>query len=133
MLPNSIRQKKLPNNQPDLGGRNRLPPSTKKGVTKMKKFIYENKVEEFIRDTNGEEFLAVFVKRTTGEIRLMRASTEFSSLLKGGVAKYDAKDAGLIIVQDLDKQAIRSIPVDSLVAVSFGKMTFVVSNNKKEG
>ena len=98
----------------------------------MKKFIYEDKVAEFIADTKGAEFTAVFIKRTTGETRKMRASTEFASLLKGGVAKYDAKDAGLLVVQDLDKQAIRSIPVDSLVSITYGKVTFVISNNRKE-
>jgi len=98
----------------------------------VKKFIYENKVAEFIADTKGAEFTAVFIKRTTGAMRKMRASTEFASLLKGGVAKYDSKDKGLLVVQDLDKQEIRSIPVDSLVSIKFGKVTFVISNNKKE-
>jgi len=94
----------------------------------MKKFIAETEIEQTIRSTNGAEVFVYFVKRTTGEPRLMRASTDYAELLKGGEAKYSAKDAGLVVVQDLDKQAIRSIPLDSVVSVTFGKMTFVVNN-----
>jgi hypothetical protein len=45
----------------------------------------------------------------------MNASTDYRSLLRGGVACYDARAKNLVVVEDLDKHAIRSVPLENLV------------------
>jgi hypothetical protein len=71
----------------------------------------------YILRSGGRPFSVVFVKRTDGEVRHMNASTDCRSLLRGGVAAYDAGSRGLVVVQDLDKHAVRSIPLENLVRI----------------
>jgi len=47
----------------------------------------------------------------------MRATTRYEEHLKGGELKYDTIEKGLLPVWDLDKQAFRSIPLDSVVVI----------------
>ena len=77
--------------------------------------VTPQEVEGILRATRGGFFTVVFVKRTTGELRTMHATLNLKSALKGGDAKYDAKDKGLLIVRDMDATRegvapIRSIP-----------------------
>lgn len=76
--------------------------------------VNQLKLRELLMSTAGASFTVVFTKRTTGELRTMNAVTDYDRLLKGGDAKYDAVSKGLLIVRDLDKDAIRSIPLDGI-------------------
>lgn len=69
----------------------------------------------FIAAQNHTFFTVCFIKRTTGEERIMEASTNYKSLLKGGEAAYDAISKGLLVVRDREKGAIRSIATESIL------------------
>lgn len=77
-------------------------------------------------DTNGRFFTVCFTKRTTGEQRVMNATLNFRSLLKGGQAAYDHNAEGLIVVRDEAKDAIRSIPVENVLWIRANGETFEV-------
>lgn len=74
-------------------------------------------VRAFLNSLHGQFFTVDFVKRSTGERRTMNASLNYRSLLVGGQAKYDATVKNLVIVRDEGKNAIRSIPLDSLTTI----------------
>jgi hypothetical protein len=75
------------------------------------------KVHGFLRSLNGKFFTIEFIKRTTGEVRVMRATTNYESKLAGGDLKYDANEKALIPVWDLEKKAFRSIPTDAVIRI----------------
>lgn len=74
-------------------------------------------VHKFLRSLNGKFFTVEFVKRTTGEYRVMRATTNYESKTVGGSLSYDADAKSLIPVWDLDKKAFRSIPTDAVKVI----------------
>mgnify|MGYP006273575019 CR=1 FL=1 len=75
------------------------------------------RVYDLLQSLNGKFFTVVFTKRSTGEVRKMRATTNYAKHLKGGTLNYDAKQKSLIPVWDLDKKAFRSIPTDSVTEI----------------
>lgn len=89
--------------------------------------LWQQKVEHTI-------FTVCFVRRTdakdgsakAGDLRVMRAVPNYKALLKGGAAAYDAIAKRLLVVRDLEKGAIRSIPVDSVVWIKCNGETFEV-------
>jgi hypothetical protein len=64
--------------------------------------------------TEDTIFGVTFIKRTTGETRVMNCRTGVKKHLKGGVAPYSFKGKGLLPVYDLQKQGYRSIPIDGI-------------------
>lgn len=96
--------------------------------------ITPNEVEKVLRDTRGGFFTVVFTKRTTGEVRFMRATLNLKSALKGGEAKYDAKAKSLLIVRDMDAtrngddNPIRSIPWDAVIEIRADKKVYVIKD-----
>ena len=74
-------------------------------------------VYDFLQTLNGKFFTVEFIKRSTGEVRKMRATTNYQKHLKGGVLNYDAKLKGLIPVWDLENKGFRSIPTDSVLTI----------------
>jgi hypothetical protein len=79
--------------------------------------LTRGQIHNFLRSLNGSFFSVDFIKRTTGELRTMRATTNYKSKLVGGVLKYDADEKKLIPVWDMDKKAFRSIPTDSVLVI----------------
>ena len=75
------------------------------------------KVHQFLRSLNGKFFTVEFTKRSTGEVRIMRATTNYESKLAGGDLGYDANEKALIPVWDLEKKAFRSIPTDAVIRI----------------
>ena len=93
--------------------------------------IKQDQVEDLLRDTRGGFFTVTFTKRTTGELRVMRATLNLKSALKGGGAKYDAKSKGLLIVRDMDATKegvapIRSIPFSNVLSIVANGETYEV-------
>lgn len=84
----------------------------------MEKTLKADEVGQFLHDLNGKFFTIEFVKRTTGEVRKMTATTNYQSKLAGGEAAYDFGEKKLIPVWDLAKQAFRSIPLDSVLTIN---------------
>lgn len=74
-------------------------------------------VHSFLEALNGKIFSVDFIKRSTGEKRTMRATTNYRKHLAGGEAAYDFSAKSLIPVWDLDKKAFRSIPTDSVMVI----------------
>ena len=75
------------------------------------------KVHAYLRSLNGSFFAVDFIKRSTGEARTMRATSNYDSKLVGGELGYDADAKRLIIVWDMDKKAFRSIPTDAVLVI----------------
>lgn len=75
------------------------------------------KVYPFLTDLKGKFFTIEFIKRSTGELRVMRATTNYDSKLAGGDAKYSFSEKKLLPVWDLEKQAFRSIPLDAVLVI----------------
>lgn len=79
--------------------------------------IKRDDLRAFLTGLHGQFFTVEFIKRSTGELRTMNATLNYRSLLVGGAAKYDAKEKGLLVVRDEGKNAIRSIPLDSVLVI----------------
>lgn len=65
--------------------------------------------------SDGKFFRVVFIKRTTGERRVMRARRGVTKYLRGGKLPYDPIEKGLMTVFDLDKKAYRMVSLDAIV------------------
>lgn len=88
---------------------------------------------EFITGTHGRIFAVEFVKRSTGELRLMNCRTDVSKYVTGAGLSYDPKAKGLITVFDMCKHGYRSIPVDGIQRIKVdGEWQFVVAENTLE-
>lgn len=89
--------------------------------------INEAEIASFLRHpSNAKEFTVEFMKRSTLEVRVMRATTEYEQHLKGGKLNYDTVEKGLLPVWDLDKEAFRSIPLDSVIIIKVRGKTYSI-------
>lgn len=68
--------------------------------------------------SDGKVFTVTFVKRSNGETRVMNCRKGVKKHLKGGVKAYDPKQKGLVCVFDMQKQAYRSIALESIRKVA---------------
>ena len=94
----------------------------------MEKSLKADEVEQFLRSLNGKFFTIEFVKRTTGEVRKMTATTNYQSKLAGGDATYSFTEKKLIPVWDLGKQAFRSIPLDAVLTIKANGNAYKVNH-----
>lgn len=69
---------------------------------------------ERLLDSQGEFFTVEFVKRTTGETRVLTGRTGVHKDLKGTGHKYDPAAHKLLPVYDIVNHGYRSIPVDAI-------------------
>lgn len=88
----------------------------------------KDKVGEFLYSLKGKFFTVEFTKRSTGERRVMRATTNYQSKLAGGEAKYDFGEKKLIPVWDMEAQGFRSIPLDAVIEIRAKGDTFVIKH-----
>jgi hypothetical protein len=82
-----------------------------------------NEARDLILSTNGLLSLE-FVKRTTGESRIMVCTV--NPVQHSSKSRYDPREKGLIVVVDEQKGALRSVPLDSIKSVTVRGVTFVV-------
>jgi len=80
------------------------------------------KVREIIlAHPRDEEQVVHFIKRSNGKLRMMRLKTELpegSVKGEGGNGRtYDPAEHGLLTVWDLEKDAIRAVPLDAVTYV----------------
>jgi hypothetical protein len=96
----------------------------------MKPILLEQaKIASFLRHPmNAKEFTVEFIKRSTLEIRVMKATTRYEEHLKGGTLPYDTVEKGLLPVWDLEKEAFRSIPLDSVVIIKVKGKTYTIQD-----
>jgi hypothetical protein len=74
---------------------------------------------DYLKDAvdDGRIFSVEFIKRTTGEKRLMVCRLGVKSHLKGGTKKFDDKEKNLLTVFDVQKKGYRSIPLENIISV----------------
>lgn len=75
-------------------------------------------VVDVIGQSGGKIITVEFIKRTTGEKRVMNCRLGVKSKLRGGEPKYDAKAKGLVVVYDMRAGDYRSIPLDAVLSVT---------------
>lgn len=75
-------------------------------------------IDEFVKRTsNGHIFTTEFVKRTTGELRVMNCRRGVSKGVKGVGMSYDPAAKALLTVFDMQKGAFRMINLEDLRAL----------------
>jgi hypothetical protein len=67
-----------------------------------------------IKKTEGRIFTVKFIKRSTGEERVMKCRYGVARDLKGVGPAYSAEEHKLITVYDIEKEGYRAIPIESI-------------------
>lgn len=80
----------------------------------------ETKLLDHRSNGKGKIFSVIFVKRTTGELRIMNARFGVRKGIKGVGLSFDAKVHGLIGVFDMIKNEYRFINVSGLKKIRIG-------------
>lgn len=78
---------------------------------------------------NGHFFSVKFIKRTTGEVRLLLGRTGVKFAL-GGESRFKDEDYDLVTVWDVQKQGYRKIPVDSIIEIKASGKLINASNRR---
>ncbi len=74
--------------------------------------------------SDGAIFHVSFIKRTTGERRLMQCRTGVKKHLKGGKKSFSDKAKNLLTVFDMKAKGYRSIPVEAIQALTINGQSF---------
>ena len=77
--------------------------------------------------SDGRIFSVEFIKRSTGELRIMTARTGVKKHLQGGLKSYNPAQHNLLTVFDMDAKGYRSIPVEAIQRLSVGGQTFDIA------
>lgn len=101
-------------------------------------------LSDILVNLTNEIFVIKFIKRTTGEIRTMRAMKGVKKYVSGKGASYDAASKGLVTVWDFDKmkelmdgglskeeagpKSYRSIPLELILEISVNGETHVIQS-----
>lgn len=85
-------------------------------------------VPALLRATDGHIFSVEFVKRSTGECRIMQCRFGVTSYLQGGEQAYRPADHKLLCVFDVQKKAYRSIALEGLRTIHAGGKAFIVDH-----
>ena len=72
-------------------------------------------------------FTAIFIKRSTGEVRHMNCMKGVTKHLVGGTLGYDPAAHNLVNVYDVQKKAYRNINLDSLIGARIDGTDYVVA------
>jgi len=75
---------------------------------------------------DGRFFTVTFVKRSTGERRVMNCRKGVVKFLRGGELPYDASEKNLVTVFDVPKRDYRSINLDTVKGIRADKEVYVV-------
>ncbi len=86
-----------------------------------------NRARDLIRATKGKIFTVTFIKRSTGEERLMNCRIGVKKYLHGGTLPYYPDDYDLIPVFDLKKSKYRMISADTLKSLKIGNDTYIIN------
>jgi len=74
---------------------------------------------DVIRSTHGKIFRATFIKRSTGERRVLVGRLGVRKYTKGEKLNYVPSEHDLIGVFDMHKVGYRMIPIEGLLEVKF--------------
>jgi hypothetical protein len=75
-------------------------------------------IEQFKNEVKGNFFRACFLKKD-GTVREMTARFGVKKHLKGGELKYSPEERGYIVVFDVEKEAYRTINMDTLIFLRY--------------
>ena len=90
--------------------------------------LKRDSVRDFLQSLNGKFFTVEFIKRSTGEKRVMTCTTNYASHLAGGDAAYDAKAKQLLPVWDTVNKGFRSIPTNSVLVIRAKGETYTIED-----
>lgn len=86
-------------------------------------------IAALIRNLAGSTiFSCRFVKRTTGQERLMVCRLGVTKHLSGGDATYEPSTKGLLPVYDTQKRAYRSIPLDAIISIKIAGIEYHIAD-----
>lgn len=88
--------------------------------------ITKQQAAGLISRNRGKIFTVTFVKRTTGETRVLNGRQGVKKHLKGGEAAYSFSEKQLLPVFDMVKGEYRSIPIEGIEEVKIMGKTFQV-------
>lgn len=89
------------------------------------------RLEDVICGTHGLIFRATFIKRSTGERRVLVGRLGVKKYVKGVGMNYKPADHDLISVFDMQKVEYRTIPIEGLLEVKFkGRLHKIQTINK---
>jgi hypothetical protein len=80
----------------------------------ISKEITKKEAGQLAMQTKGKIFTVVFIKRTTGEERIMNCRLGVKKYLKGGSLPFDPVEKMLLPVYDLQKKDYRLLPLDGI-------------------
>jgi hypothetical protein len=99
----------------------------------MPRFLRSESVLSIFEDHQGEILSVRFIKRTTGEERLLVGRAGVKKYVKGVGLSYDPKSRNLITIYDMAlaaklpenerAKAYRSIPTDAVLEIRAGHIT----------
>ena len=84
---------------------------------------------KMLRDSKGKIFGVKFIKRSTGDIRIMSARLGVSKGVKGIGLRYDPESRQLIPVYDMHKKEYRMINLETLSSINFKGQEYNVVHN----
>ena len=91
------------------------------------KTVTENEARNIVENYNsGRIFTVTFVKRTTGETRVMNCRKGVVKGTTGTGKRYDPAQKGLACVYDMKLGKFRSIDLESIQKVSMGHEVYEV-------
>jgi len=97
-------------------------PSNRKRIVLTKTWM-TRKLKEIA--ATGHIFKVVFIKRTTGEKRVMVCRGRVKKGVKGVGLAFEPNEKQLLVVYDMQKQGYRMIPYDRVTRIVYGGRTLV--------
>lgn len=73
----------------------------------------------------GHIFTVTFIKRSTGEERVMNCRKGVKKHLRGGPAAYNPDEHALIWCFDVQKQEYRSISIEGILSLKMDGVTYI--------
>jgi len=93
----------------------------------MSNTLTKDEAKRKVEDYDGSQvFTVTFVKRSTGEKRVMNCRKGVVKHLKGGEQKYDPAKKNLVTVFDMQKGQYRTIALESIMKIAMQGEVFDV-------
>lgn len=95
------------------------------------KILTTRKAINKIMKHEGEDFTVTFIKRKDNSVRVMQAvrnNKAYKKLLKGAEAPFDFKLMKLLPVLDREAGVIKSIALDSMIALEIAGETYKIQD-----
>lgn len=87
--------------------------------------------EQLRKLSKGRLFRVTFIKRTTGEERVMVCRMGVTKDVTGKGLSYDPKDKGLITVYDMQKKGYRSLPIEGIKEIRLSGEIYVIRKDEE--